>query len=58
MIEASGSFGLDKITDIANCVYESKNVPNEMIESIFIALPKKPGITDCKEHRTISLMSH
>jgi len=29
-----------------------------MINSIFIALPKKPGTIDCKEHRTISLMSH
>ena len=26
-------FGLEKITDIAKCVYESENVPNEMIES-------------------------
>ena len=51
-------FGLEKITDIANFVYESENVPDEMIESIFIALPKKPGTIDCKEHRTISLMSH
>ena len=29
-----------------------------MIESIFIALPKKPGTTDCKAHRTISFISH
>ena len=58
MIEALGNFGHDKITDIANFVYESENVPDEMIESIFIALPKKPGTTDCKAHRTISLMSH
>ena len=58
MIEALGSFGHDKITDIASFVYESENVPDEMIESIFIALPKKPGTTDCKAHRTISLMSH
>ena len=58
MIGALGNFGLDKITDITNSVYESENVTNEMIESIFIALPKKPGTTNCKEHRTISLMRH
>ena len=29
-----------------------------MLESVFIPLPKKPGTTECKEHRTISLMSH
>ena len=39
-------------------MYESENVPDEMIESIFIALPKKPRTIDFKEHRTISLMSH
>ena len=58
MIEALGFFGLEKITDIANFVYESENVPDEMIESIFIALPKRPGTIDCQEYRTISLMSH
>ena len=29
-----------------------------MIESIFIALPKKSGKIDCKAQRAISLMSH
>jgi len=58
MIEALGSLGLEKITDIANFMYESENVPDEMIESIFIALPKKPGTIDCKERMAISLMSH
>ena len=47
MIEALGKFGLEKITDIVNYVYESENIPDEMIESIFIALPKKPGTIDC-----------
>ena len=58
MPEALGIFGLEKITDIANFVYEFENVPDEMIESIFIALPKKPVTIDCKEHWTIGLMSH
>ena len=29
-----------------------------MIESVFITLPNKPGTTDFKAHRTISLVSH
>ena len=29
-----------------------------MLKSIFFALPKKAGTIECKEHRTISLMSH
>ena len=58
MIETLGNFGLEKITDIANYVCDSENIPDEMIDSIFIALAKKPGTIDCKGHRTISLMSH
>ncbi|GFN91009.1 endonuclease-reverse transcriptase [Plakobranchus ocellatus] len=30
----------------------------DLSKSIFIALPKKPGATECELHRTISLMSH
>ena len=29
-----------------------------MLKSVFIALPKKAGATECELHRTISLMSH
>ena len=29
-----------------------------MLQSIFITLPKKSGTIECKNHRTISLMSH
>ena len=45
-IEALGNSGLDKITNIANFVYESENVPDEMIDSTVLPLPKKPGTTD------------
>src|SRR5438132_4730898 len=31
--------------------------PEDLLKSIFIALPKKPGATECELHRTISLMS-
>ena len=55
MVEALGNFGLDKIIDIATFVYESGNIPCEMIASVFIALPKMPGTKDCKAYRTISL---
>ena len=58
MIEALGEFGVSKITEIANYIYDSEESPRQMLESVFIPLPKKPGTTECKEHRTISLMSH
>jgi hypothetical protein len=51
-------FGLDKITEILNKIYDSGEMPDELTYSIFIALPKKPGTIECELHRTISLMSH
>ena len=39
-------------------MYDSEDVPNGMLESIFIALPTRSGTVDCKTCRTISLMSH
>ena len=32
--------------------------PEDLSKSIFIALPKTNGATECEIHRTISLMSH
>ena len=29
-----------------------------MLKSVFIALPKKAGATECELHRTINIMSH
>ena len=57
MIEGSGDFDLQKITDLANKIYNTGFIPEEMYKSIFIAIPKKPGAVDCSLHRTISLMS-
>ena len=58
MIEALGEFRASKITEISNYMYDSEESPRQMLESVVIPLPKKPGTTECKEHRTISLMSH
>src|SRR5438132_1095970 len=38
-------------------MYNSGNIPEDLLQSIFIAFPKKPGETESKLHRTISLMS-
>src|SRR5438552_17769286 len=38
-------------------MYNSGNIPEDLLKSIFIALPKKPGATECELHRIISLMS-
>ena len=57
MILASGNFGIRKILELANKIYNTGYIPKEMYRSIFITIPKKPGAVECSLHRTISLMS-
>ena len=57
MVEAAGEFGLGKITELANLIYSSGNVPEKIKESEFIVIPKKEGGVDCSRHRTVSIMS-
>ena len=57
MILANGNFGLRKIVELANKIYNTGYIPKEMYRSIFIAIPKKPNAVECSLHRTISLMS-
>src|SRR5207244_8474015 len=57
LLQATDEFSVDKFTEIANDMYNSGNIPEDLSNSIFIALPKKPGATECKLHRTISIMS-
>ena len=54
---ALGDFGVEIITKLLNDIYNSGHIPDDLMRSIFIALPKKPGTTECEEHRTISLIS-
>ena len=58
MILTLEDFGIDKLTEILNEVYNSGEIPDDLSKSVFIALPKKPGAIECELHRTISLMSH
>src|SRR5207244_2897663 len=57
LLQTAEEFSVDKITEIANDMYNSGNIPEDLLKSIFIALPKKPGATECELHRIISLMS-
>ena len=62
MIESLDEFGIDMLTDFLNAIMTVEKSPliyqKKNSKSIFIALPKKPGATECESHRTISLMSH
>ena len=41
-----------------NRVYDMGEVPEKMKENTIIVSPKKAATVDCKEHRTIALISH
>ena len=58
LIKCLEDFGVQKLTEIINDIYNSGAIPEDLSRSIFVTLPKKPGTTDCECHRTISLMSH
>ena len=58
VLEALGDTAIDMLHKLFNKIYDSGEIPHEMCNSIFIALPKKPGADSCENFRTISLMSH
>lgn len=37
-------------------IYNSGYIPNDMLKSVFTALPKRPQAIDCKEFGTINLI--
>ena len=45
------------VVQLANRIYDTGHIPTPMQLSIFVAIPKKPGVMDCNKHRTISVMS-
>ena len=40
MIQATEELSSKEITDIANDIYDSGEIPTELVKSIFVALPK------------------
>ena len=58
MLKALGDFGIDKLTLLFNKIYDTGFLPEEMLSSTFITLPKKPKANECGDDRTLSLMSH
>ncbi|GFR76701.1 RNA-directed DNA polymerase from mobile element jockey-like [Elysia marginata] len=58
LLQALGNWGIDQLTKLLNRIYDTGNIPKDMLISTFITLQKKPGATECENHRTVSLMSH
>ena len=41
MLDGAGEIGLEKLTELINKVYNTGNIPGDLLKSIFLAIPKK-----------------
>ena len=57
-LKALDEESLKILTDILNDIYNTRIIPNDLKQSVFIKIPKKPKAVECTEYRTICLMSH
>src|SRR5215469_2639429 len=57
MLKALGNFAVEKITTLANKIYEFGKLTSHMSKSVFITISKVQGTLECEKHRTISIMS-
>ena len=57
-LKALDTTSLKILTDLFNKIYKTGYIPNDLAQSIFITIPKKPKALECSDFRTISLMSH
>ena len=58
MLIALQEDGVDVLWSLFENIYETGQIPSEMLKSVFIAIPKKSDTLDCENHRTISLIAH
>ena len=56
MLQQLGEKGTKEFVDILMC--EKDEWSEDFLETIMITLKKKANATDCKDHRTISLIVH
>ncbi|XP_071579082.1 uncharacterized protein [Temnothorax nylanderi] len=58
VLKLFGEKGVDALTRLFNAIYDSGEIPEDWLRSVFVALPKKHSPKGCSDYRTISLMSH
>jgi len=58
VLKLLGDGGLKIMTKLINTIYETGQWPKDFMEVTMIALKKKPQVTKCNDHRTISLITH
>ena len=58
LIQAGGESMITVLTAICNKIWRTGEWPKPWTQSLIITLPKKGNLKDCKNYRTISLISH
>ncbi|GFR59084.1 RNA-directed DNA polymerase from mobile element jockey-like [Elysia marginata] len=58
LFDALNETCLVHFTELLNLICDTGQWPSDLKKSVFRTLQKKPGETECENHRTISLMSH
>jgi len=58
MLIALQEDGVDVLWSLFKNIYETGQIPSELLKSVFIAIPKKSNALDCENHTNISLMAH
>ena len=44
-VESSRRFGIQKLIELFNSMYNTGKITDDLVKSIFITLPKKPKVT-------------
>jgi len=58
MMKACKEKLLGKIHSLCNQAWVECHVPEEWLKSVLVPIPEKGGSLECKNYRTISLISH
>lgn len=58
ILKILGKNATQLLKQIFNTIYDGGFIPSDWLRSTFIPIPKKHNAKECKDHRTISLMSH
>ena len=53
-----GETGVDNLGRLFNEMYKDGEIADELLESTFISIPKKPKANEFGNYQTISIMSH
>jgi len=57
-IQSLGDKGITAITRLMNKIYNTGNIPDDFLKTVFITVPKVNHAQECADFRTISLISH